>query len=419
MRLSQYPILRSIGWATAAQVVNRVFRLMTTIVVARVLLPEDYGLAALIFSIHDFIFLFIRRGTQSKLIQVDHDSLATLSQTAYTINWLICFAAACIQTIAAFGMSQIYANPDLLYPTITMALTYLLLPFAMVQTAHNLRDCKMKIIAQIETWQSIGETLMTIAMALAGFGVWSLVIPKILVVPIWMLIQRHHAHWRPTQWISFNGWKTLFSYSSRVLLVDLLQVVRNNIDYILIGYFLGIEVLGIYYFAFNAGLGISTSLLNGVSNVLLPHFCNQQDGRKSFQQGTQITLLLISMIAITQAVSAHLYVPFVFGEHWQQQGAVPILIILCLSAIPRALGECTSQYLRSIDQTGLDLKLNAGFTLVFVCSVFISATHSIHAVALTILISHWVGIPIIYWLSVKLSCQNQTRLGELQYGSQN
>ncbi|MCB1716942.1 MAG: oligosaccharide flippase family protein, partial [Candidatus Competibacteraceae bacterium] len=93
--------LRNIGWLGSAQLANRVLRLCATIIVARLLLPEDYGLAALVLASHEFIQMFCRQGTGPRLVQARDDELPQLAQTAYWLNWIQCGGLFLLQCLIA------------------------------------------------------------------------------------------------------------------------------------------------------------------------------------------------------------------------------------------------------------------------------------------------------------------------------
>ena len=82
--------VRNIGWLGAAQLCIRVFRLATTIVLAKLLTPYDYGLAALVLTTNEFVNVFTKNGIWAKLIQVDAEQLEEHCQTAYWMNWIVC-----------------------------------------------------------------------------------------------------------------------------------------------------------------------------------------------------------------------------------------------------------------------------------------------------------------------------------------
>ena len=143
--------------------------------------------------------------------------------------------------------------------------------------------------------------------------------------------------------------------------------MRNTFDYLIVGRYVGIELLGIYFFGFNAGLGISLSIINAISAVMLPHLCEARTEWIEFKHRYLHSLRTIGLIIIPfvllQSSLAPIYVPIVFGKQWIP--AIPILIIICLSAIPRPFANAASQLLIAIGKPHLDLWWNVMFTILF------------------------------------------------------
>lgn len=91
--------IRNIGWMGISELVVRVFRLGTTVILARFLSPEDYGLAAIVLTTHEFIRVFTRNGIADKIVQADASEVEEICRTAYGLNWLIASVLFIVQTI--------------------------------------------------------------------------------------------------------------------------------------------------------------------------------------------------------------------------------------------------------------------------------------------------------------------------------
>jgi teichuronic acid exporter len=175
-----------------------------------------------------------------------------------------------------------------------------------------------------------------------------------------------------------------------------LKTARLNLDNMIIARFLGIEALGLYYFARNAGLGFSLTLIKAINSALYPNLCEVKSNAIKLKQRFTRNLKQIGLIAVPlillQAGLAFIYVPIVFGEQWVS--AVPIMTMLCLSALPRPLAESASALALAAGHIDLDLKWNLIFTLLFIITVSVSAMVSLEAVAGTILVIYLVSHPI-------------------------
>jgi PST family polysaccharide transporter len=370
----------------------RVSRLLATILLARLLTPEDYGQAAIVLMTTEFVRVFTRNGISDKLIQADGEELEVLSQTAWCLNWLIGLGLFLIQFAGSFAVARFYNDAALILPVILVGCTYLIYPLGMVQTARVRRDNRLKIFSLTNLTQVVSDNLLTACLALLGFGMWAIVLPKLLVAPVWVLMIRHFEPWRASGFFTLERWRKILGFGSRILGVELLNTFRENIDYLVIGRVLGMGALGVYYFAFNAGLGLSLSIINALGISLYSDLCavRSEAGslRKRFRENIGTIGRVIVPIVMAQCLLAPIYVPIVFGQKWVEQGAVPILILICLSALSRPFANASSMLFRAVGMPEVDLRWNLAFSVVLTIAVIIGTRAGGLGVALAVAITH-------------------------------
>jgi O-antigen/teichoic acid export membrane protein len=218
----------------------------------------------------------------------------------------------------------------------------------------------------------------------------------VLTYPVWIVISYRNHSWRPPNFFTLERWQEITSFGSKLLGVDLLVKLRMNLDYLLVGRFISIEALGMYFFAFNAGLGISQSVVHSITIALYPHLClargDVKQLKKQFFSSLKTISLIVVSLVLLQSSLAPLYVPIVFGQKWVS--AIPVLILICLSAIPLTLSRATSQLLQAVDKSHIDLYWNAIFTVIFAASLLLAVRGGIVWVAATVLITQAVAIPL-------------------------
>lgn len=389
-------LIRNVGWLGGAELVNRIFRLGTTVTLARMFSTIDYGLMAIIYTTFEFANVFtLRGGIGAKIIQADEQDVKKICDTSYWLNWILCGSIFFIQCIAAFPIAKFYGNQQLILPLCTSALIYLMMPFFIVHSALIERENRLKITALCNATQSLFSNIMTVILALLGMGIWAIVWSMVLTTPVWIIITWMNHDWRPSKVFNIDGWQEITKFGKNLLLVEFLNKLRGNLDYLVIGKFLGVEALGIYYFAFNAGLGISMNVINKFMSALFPYICAVREDYKEFKRRyftslKKISLLVIPII-ILQSFLSPFYVPVIFGEKWMP--AIPVLIMICLSVIPRIFGWASSLLLNALDKTHITLYFSIIFTTVFTVSILATVNSGIFFVALAVLISNLVTIP--------------------------
>lgn len=382
--------IRNLGWLSGSEIIIRVFRLGTTVILAHFLTAYDYGLAAVVLTTNEFVQVFTRFGIGAKLIQVEEEKLEVLTNAAYWLNWVIYFSLFILQCIAAFSIARFYNDNQLILPICVIALVYLVVPIAYIQSTLIQRENRLRILAVTNTLQVSIDNILTAVLAFLGLGMWAIVLPKVLVAPIWVAINYRHHVWRPTKSFSTKHWGEILQFGKSVLGIELLKTLRNNLDYLIVGWFISIEELGVYYFAFNAGLGISLSFINAINAALFPHLCAVRSSWVQFQKrylnSFKAIALIIVPIVLLQSSLAPLYVPIIFGHKWI--AAVPVLILICLSAIPRPFADAASQVLLAIDEPNLDLLASFLFTIIFAVGLLIGVHWHVIGVAISVLVTH-------------------------------
>ena len=389
--------IRNVGWMGGAEFANRVFRLGTTVVIARMLTPYDYGLVAVVLTTNEIANVFtLRGGISSKLIQVGKEDVDILCDTAYWMNWIMCIALFIIQCVAAFPIAWFYGDNSVILPICAIATVYLMLPLYAIQGALIFRENRLNIIALCNVVQSFLSSILTVIMALLGMGMWAIVLPVILTSPTWVIINLINHKWRPQKKFTLHRWQEIAFFAINLLGVEVLTKLRANLDYLIVGRFLGIDILGIYYFAFNAGIGISLNVINSLSWSLFPHLCEVRENiielKKRYFNSLKTMAYIVIPLVLLQSSFAPLYVPIVFGEKWIK--AIPVLMIVCLSAIPRPFAEAAGQLLQSVDKTHINLYWNLIFTVFFAIALLIAVNWGILWVAVSVLVSHLIALPI-------------------------
>ena len=387
--------LRNLGWLGLSELFIRISRLAATIVLARLLSKYDYGLAALVLTTNEFVNVFTQNGIWDKLIQTDETDLEQLSQTAYCLNWIICGSLFLVQCLISVPVAWFYQDSQIIRPICVMALVYLIIPLSLVQASLTQRENRLHVTALANGLQVSVDNILTIVLAFLGFGMWAIVLPKVLVAPIWVIVHYFNNPWRPSKEFTLVKWQEIIRFGRSVLGIKLMNTLRYNLDYLIAGRFLGVEVLGIYYFAFNAGLGISMSAINAVDSALFPHLCAARSDPAQFKEryfGSLKTIAWIVLpLVLVQSSLAPFYVPIVFGEKWL--AAIPILILICLSAIPRPFANAASRALWALDKPNWDLRWNILFTIFFAIALLIGVNWGIIGVAAAVLLAHCIALP--------------------------
>ncbi|MEO0854102.1 MAG: oligosaccharide flippase family protein, partial [Cyanobacteria bacterium J06648_11] len=152
----------------------------------------------------------------------------------------------------------------------------------------------------------------------------------------------------------------------------------------------------------NAGLGIGLSVVKAVRTAILPHlsqFRHDPDVlRSQFVKSLKVVAAIVIPLALLQSSLAPFYVPIVFGTKWIP--AIPILMLICLSVIPRPFADAASQLLVAMGQPRLVFLWGTIFTTLFVTAILIGVQYGAMGVATAVLLVHAIALPVFtVWAS--------------------
>ena len=395
--------IQNVGWLGIAEVLNRILGLGTTVLLSRALSFEDYGLLAIVLTMQEFGSIFTAKaGMGAKLVQASEENLDTLCETVYWISCITSVVICLLQCFMAFPIAWFYHDSRVIAPLCLLAVTHLGISFMAVPGALLERAGRLNVFAICQVVRSLLANGLTVLSISLGWGLWGIIFANAFSVLPWIIIPGIANPWKPKTFLQFDRWQEVTLFAGNIIGAELLAKLRDNLDYLLVGRFLGIEALGIYYFAFNAGLGISLSIINTLATSIWPYLCETRSNltmlKKRYRTGLKTIAVSIFPLVILQVCLAPWYVPIVFGEH--RRVAIPVLMVICLSAIPRPFFLATSQLLNALDKTKVNLLWSVLFTVVYGFSLFVGVQFGVLSVAVAVLISQFLITPFfVFWVN--------------------
>lgn len=359
-------LVRNVGWYGLAETANRLTRLITAIVLARALLPQDFGIAATAITVFEIISAIAMNGIGQAVVRARDDELPALLNTARRASWAVCLTAFALQAAVGGIIAAVTGRSDVFFMVLCLAGVFLTLPFGQMHAHLIVRSNRLHILAGIAVVQVATDNLLTAAFAFSGFGAWAIVLPKLLTAPIWVIGMRWAQPCRHDASAGYGPVLPLARFASAVIGSELLVAARFNLDKVLVGTMLGLEALGIYYFVFNAGIGFSLSLTNSLAASVYPHLAELASRPRAMLQRYDELIVRAAIpcaaVITFQAALAVLYVPLVFGERWAPHAY--LVTMLCMSAIAKPLFDSACQLLRAFAMPRIELYASAGLTVV-------------------------------------------------------
>jgi O-antigen/teichoic acid export membrane protein len=365
--------LRGMFWAYGSYVGGRVLTLVATAILARLLTPSEFGLVALALV---FMFVFETLsdlGVSQALVIVKEHEEEEYAETVFV--WSVGLGAGFSALIAAASplaalffdqprLSGILAVLGLRFFIRSISITH----FALAQKRIDFRSRTAAQIADVGV-----RGLTAIGLAIAGLGVWSLVIGYLagsvaLTVVLWVMVP-----WRPRLRPQRAHLRSLLSFGGMLTGVNLLTAVETNLDYLFIGRFLTASDLGLYSLGFRLPELLILNLSVVAGQVLFPAFAviDRAELSRAFGMSLRYTLMIALPMAAALAVMAHPLVLALFGDQWER--SVPVMQVLTLYALAVAVAIPGGTVLKAIGRAGvlLALSLPEAVVLVVVLRIFV------------------------------------------------
>jgi teichuronic acid exporter len=326
-----HKLLKGSIWNSFSQFGSQIISLIITIVVARRLSPADFGLFGMVSIIAAFLSYFIEFGLTASLIQrKEVDSLDIDS-----VFWTSLAISACLFAAMFLGapiVSSFYQRPELTVITRIIFVSLLIIPFNMMPEFVETKKLAYDKITIAELLSSIISSAITVVIAYAGFGVWSLVwqyISKLLTRAVILVAL---TRWKPHLQYSWNRIKSLLGMGFDITMNNLLTYAADNTDYLLVGKMLGETSLGLYTMSFKLSKYPILKIEGVFTKMLFPAFSTFNDDpdriRKNFFKLLLFFLTWATPVFIFGYFACAPLINLMLGEKWS--ATIPLVRVFLI-----------------------------------------------------------------------------------------
>jgi len=348
------------AWTLFANVSSQAISFIVTVVLARILTPSDFGVVAISAVFIGVITLFQDVGMGAALIQrkdIDEDYLSTSFSVSLLAGALLAALVAAVSPLVAAFYREAVLRDILL----VSSLGFLLSPFTSIHTSVLSRRLEFKKVALITLGTQAASGSISVGLALSGYGLWSMVLGKIISQPILIPVVWHMVEWRPKPRIIRKCFTDLFGFSSHLLGFNLLNFFARNLDNLIIGKYLGAQQLGYYSVAYNLMLKPLQLISWSVGKVLFPVFSSIQDDPEQTRAVYIKIIRSISLITFPMMTGlfmvAEEFILSVYGETWRP--AILPLKLLCAVGAAQSIGTTSGVIFNSQGRSDLTLKIGS------------------------------------------------------------
>jgi O-antigen/teichoic acid export membrane protein len=376
---------------------------IVSIVLARILTPEEFGLIALVTIFLTLANVFVQSGFNTALIQKKNADSLDFS-TVFYFSAAIAGILYAIILIFSPLIAGFYDEP-LLGPVLKV-LSIILFFGAVnsVQIAVISRNMEFKKLFYSSLGSVIFSGFVGIAMAYNGFGVWALVGQQISNQLLTTLIMWFTIKWRPKLQFSIERFKSLFSYGNKILVASLIDTFYLNLRGLTIGKLFNAEMVGYYNRGKQFPTVIVSNIDGSIQSVMLPTYSAHQDNRKRVKDMVRRSIvtssfLIFPLMAGLFIISEPL-VKVVLTDKWLP--SVPFLQIYCLVYAIRPLQTANIQALKGLGFSGTFLRLEIVNKGLGVLILIISVPFGVLAIAWGVLISSLISMALFAYPNIKL-----------------
>jgi lipopolysaccharide exporter len=376
--------LRIAFWAYGSYVAGRLLVLASVAILARVLVPEDFGLVALALTFTALLETVNDFGLSQALIVSKEEDVETKSNTVFFYGLAIALGGALVIVAIAPLVARFFDEPDLLPLVMVLSLNFPLRALGATHEALAMKSLNFRARTAAEICDVTVRGLVGIVLALLGFGAWSLVLGLLAGVAVWSSVLWRLIPWRPRLRARRSHAKELFKFGGTLTGVDVLHGLTTSADSIIIGRVLGATSLGLYSIGFRLPqlAVVNISMTAGI--VLFPAYTKVEGGRlrSAYLQSLRYTLVIAAPLAAGLIVMADPIVLALFGDQWGPSAAV--MQIISLYALCLAIEIPGGTIFKVTGRASILLKLAIPRTIALFGLIAVVATQGINAVAWTL-----------------------------------
>ena len=384
------------GWSALENVTRLGVTFVVSIVLARLLSPEEYGLIGILTIFIAIFNAIVDSGFTNALIR-KQDATDTDYSTVFYTNLVLSVVLAAVLFFCAKPISVFFERPELVSLTQVMSSVVIINALSIVQRVRTTKAIDFKTQTKITFISSIGSGFIGIAMAYMGYGVWALVGQQISNQLLTTLFFWFYNKWMPKFVFSWASFKEMWAFGSKLLASGLIDTAWKEVYQVVIGKCYSPATLGLYTRAKQFADLCSSNLTSVVQRVSYPVLSSIQDDRArlkgAYQMVIKTTMLPTFVLMLGMASCAESMINVLIGEQWLE--CVPMLQIICTYGMLYPLHALNLNMLQVQGRSDLFLKLEIIKKIVgigpLLLGIFVNIYWMLAGTLVTSLISYYLN----------------------------
>jgi len=401
--MSNKEIVNNFIWRLAERTGAQVVSLIVSIILARLLMPSDFGTLSLVMVFTTIMQVFVDSGLGTALVQKkDADDLDFSS--VFYFNFIMCIILYGIMFAAAPYIALFYEDTTLIPIIRVISLVIVISGIKGIQQAYVSRHLLFKRFFFATFGGTIISAILGIGMAYSGYGVWAIVIQYISNAAVDTLILWITVRWRPQRKFSIKRLKELLSFGWKLLVSQLLDAGYNNLWSLIIGKVYTSSELAFYNQGDKFPKFITANINTSIDSVLLPSMSNVQDSKIQIKNMTRRAIktstYIMAPLMMGLAACAESVIKLVLTDKWLP--CVPFLRIFCITYMFWPVHTANLNAIKAMGRSDLFLTLEIIKKVVGLVLLFVTMKISVMAMAYSLLLNSILCQIINSWPNRKL-----------------
>ena len=344
-------------WSTVQRIVGMGVTFISNVVLARILSPEDFGCIAMLMVFIGLANTFIDGGFGSALIQKKEPTQEDYS-TIFYWNISLSVVLYVILVVSSPFIARFYKIDSLSFVLRVQGLVLILNSLSIIQQNRLKKQLEFKKLAIVYILTATISLVIAILTALAGWGVWSLVVQQLSMSALNAVFFYVVSRWKPTLVFSVKSFKELFKFGGFMLLSNLFSSLSSEIHSLLVGRMFKADTLGLLNQARRLEATAATTASSIIDQVTFPVLASLQDNPEKLQGALkkfiQIPAFFCAPIMTFLIVAAKPLIILLFSEKWA--ACIPYFQVLCIAGLAVCLQSAANYAIAAIGKSNVFFK---------------------------------------------------------------
>lgn len=393
MSIDKFTVFVALIWKFLEKGSYQVILFIVTLVLARLLTPDDYGTVAIVLVLINLATVFVEGGLSTALVQKKECTQCDYNTILY-FSIIVSIALYSLLWLFSSNLANFFSKPELENIVKSLGLTLILNAVNSVQKAYLIKKMLFKKLFYSSLIGVSISAVIGIFMAYLGFGIWSLVVQQLsmsllITVTMWFTVK-----WRPTNEVSLNCFKSLFDFGWKIFLTNLSISLFVNIRSLIIGKYYSSSALAYFDKGKQFPSLLMDNLNSTIQQVMFPVLSYEQTNteviKSLVKRSTTVSSYIIYPLLVMLAVLAKPLTLILLTEKWID--IVPFIQIFCVANIFMPIQNVNMEAIKSLGYSNLTLQIEMKKKIIEIFILIVSIFIGVQAIAWGVAIYNFICI---------------------------